>query len=504
MNNLRRLAIELTVFGCGAVVMVYEIIGSRILSPYIGTSTYTWTSLIGVILAALSLGYWLGGRMADRNPQQKVLASVVFLAGGLVAVTVLIKDPLLSLIAGSGLRLELTAVISALLLFAPASVFLGFVTPYAVRLSVRDVDHTGRTVGRLYALSTIGSIAGTFTAGFVLIPFLGSTRTLYLLAVTLFALSLLIAPFAIKRSSIALIVIAIFAVLGVETKDYLLRTQYNYFDFDTEYSRVQIFDTTKNGRPLRALSIDPFIYQTSMYLDNGEAGAEYLKYYHLLPHFKPKFSRSLLIGGAGYGFAKQYLDKYPESLIDVAEIDPGMTALAKEFFELRESPRMQITHKDGRVFLNSAPAGRYDAVFVDAFSSLFSVPFQLTTIEAVTQMERTLNGSGIVFVNIGSAIEGEGSQFLRSEAATYRAVFPVVRLFRVNRLKQAHLMQNIIIVAAKQPLEAGLANTETQKLLDNEIAIGNDGALVLTDDLAPVERYISIALRGYLKNKTDQ
>ncbi|MGI8884102.1 MAG: fused MFS/spermidine synthase, partial [Pyrinomonadaceae bacterium] len=154
--------LELTVFVCGALVMIYEIIGSRILSPYIGTSTYVWTSLIGVILAALSLGYWLGGKIADKKPDIKILGLVIFLAGGLVSVTILIQDLVLAIISTTKVGLEIKSVAAAVLLFAPASVLLGFVTPYAVKLKMSSLADSGKTVGRLYALSTVGSIAGTF------------------------------------------------------------------------------------------------------------------------------------------------------------------------------------------------------------------------------------------------------------------------------------------------------------------------------------------------------
>src|ERR1700733_9689844 len=123
--------LEIAVFVCGALVMIYEIIGSRILAPHIGTSTYVWTSLIGIILAALSLGYWLGGRWADKQPDAKILASVIFLAGGAVGLTILVKDVYLAFVAQMNAPLELKSIFAALVLFAPASVLLGFVTPYA-------------------------------------------------------------------------------------------------------------------------------------------------------------------------------------------------------------------------------------------------------------------------------------------------------------------------------------------------------------------------------------
>src|SRR5688572_27253680 len=138
-QTLSNIALEITVFTCGALVMIYEIIGSRIVSPFIGTSTYVWTSLIGIILGALSLGYWLGGRIADRRPDERVLGSVILAAGALVAVTVLIKEVFLSSVASAAIGLELKAVVASLVLFGPASVCLGVVTPFAVRLKMTSL-----------------------------------------------------------------------------------------------------------------------------------------------------------------------------------------------------------------------------------------------------------------------------------------------------------------------------------------------------------------------------
>jgi predicted membrane-bound spermidine synthase len=166
MTYIRRTALEIAVFLCGAVVMIYEIIGSRLVSPYIGGSIYIWTSLIGVILGSLSLGYWLGGRLADKKPDIRHLASIIFAAAALIAITTLVKDVFLAAIASAAMILEIKAVIASLVLFAPASIFLGMVTPYAIKLKMLSLYESGRTVGNLYALSTIGSIVGTFSAGF--------------------------------------------------------------------------------------------------------------------------------------------------------------------------------------------------------------------------------------------------------------------------------------------------------------------------------------------------
>ncbi|MDQ3041275.1 MAG: fused MFS/spermidine synthase [Acidobacteriota bacterium] len=500
--TLRKFILELTVFVCGALVMIYEIIGSRLLSPYIGSSTYVWTSLIGVILAALSLGYWLGGRIADKRPELKILALILFLAGGLVAVTILLKDLILSFIAQMPFGLEVKSVAAALLLFAPASVLLGFVTPYAVKLKITTLDDAGKTVGRLYALSTVGSITGTFLAGFILIPFVGSEKTLYLIGASLIGLSMLLAPFALTRLNVAVLILFVLGIGVSEAKIYFLRRTSDLRDIDTEYSRVQVFKTTdpKTKREIRAIATDPFFVQSAMFTDSDELALEYANYYHLIKHFKSDFQNTLLIGGAGYTFPNEYLKKYPTARMDVVEIDPQMTRIAKEFFRLKEHPHLNIIHEDGRVFLNQSAAGKYDVVLMDAFGSLFSVPFQLTTVEAVQNISRVLKDDGVVIFNLGGAIKGDAARFLQAEFKTYKQVFPQVYLFKVNADYTDEQLQNLIIVACKNPDAAVLTSSDEQTfnllrhLYDREI---NPAIDILTDDLAPVEYYNSFAQRAY-------
>ena len=500
--TLRKFILELTVFVCGALVMIYEIIGSRLLSPYIGSSTYVWTSLIGVILAALSLGYWLGGRIADKRPELKILALILFLAGGLVAVTILLKDLILSFIAQMPFGLEVKSVAAALLLFAPASVLLGFVTPYAVKLKITTLDDAGKTVGRLYALSTVGSITGTFLAGFILIPFVGSEKTLYLIGASLIGLSMLLAPFALTRLNVAVLILFVLGIGVSEAKIYFLRRTSDLRDIDTEYSRVQVFKTTdpKTKREIRAIATDPFFVQSAMFTDSDELALEYANYYHLIKHFKPDFQNTLLIGGAGYTFPNEYLKKYPAARMDVVEIDPQMTRIAKEFFRLKEHPHLNIIHQDGRVYLNQSAANKYHVVLMDAFGSLFSVPFQLTTVEAVQNISRVLKDDGVVIFNLGGAIKGDAARFLQAEFKTYKQVFPQVYLFKVNADYTDEQLQNLIIVACKNPDAAVLTSSDEQTfnllrhLYDREISPAID---ILTDDLAPVEYYNSFAQRAY-------
>jgi spermidine synthase len=501
-RTLSKIILEITVFVCGALVMIYEIIGSRLLSPFIGSSIYVWTSLIGVILAALSVGCWLGGTTADRKPELKILASIIFLAGGMIAVTILFKDIILSVIAESPLILELKSLAAAVLLFAPTSVLLGFVTPYAVKLKMSSLADAGKTVGRLYALSTVGSILGTFLAGFFLIPFVGSTKTLYLIGFCLIALSVLLAPLTVTKTNLTVLILFIFGISATELQSFYLLKTSDLHDIDTEYSRVQIFTTNDqaSGKKIRAMAIDPYFIQSKMFLESDELASEYAKYYHLIRHFKPDFQTTLLIGGAGYSFPKEYLTTYPGKQIEVVEIDPQMTAIAKKYFRLPENENLKIDHEDGRVFLNRTDSNRYDAVLLDAFGSLFTVPFQLTTIEAVGEISRVLKDDGVVIFNVGGAIKGSASRFLLSEIATYRQIFPQVYLFKVRPERADEEVQNLIIVASKNrnPVDLKSSDPKLSKILDNfYLEPLNPAGKILTDDLAPVEFYNSFAQSGF-------
>ncbi len=491
--------LEFTVFACGALVMIYEINGSRIVAPYIGTSTYVWTSLIGIILAALSLGYWIGGRIADRRPDVKVLALAIFAAAMLVSVTTLLKDVILTFVGAFPAGLELRSIIASLSLFAPASVALGFVIPYATKLRILSLADSGKTVGRLYALSTIGSIVGTFAAGFFLIPYIGSTRTLYFIAGSLFVLAIALGGIAIKQVAAAAAVLVI-AIASNELTLAVMSRSANLVDTDTTYARVRIFDTVhqQSGRPIKVLATDPHTVQSGRFIDGDDTLAlDYTRYYHLVRHLRPEFNKVLMIGGAGYSFPQDFVRTYQAASIDVVEIDPGITELAREHFGLADHPRMNVIHNDGRIFLNNAPAGAYDAVMMDAFGSSFSVPFQLATQEAATEVHRVTNDDGVVIFNIGSAVTGPASLFLQSQLAAYRELFPFVTVFKVRPSTADDRLQNLILVASKRELAPMADDPELSRMLatriEGEIPVTVPAA---TDDLSPVERYLSIA-QGY-------
>lgn len=200
--------LEITVFVCGAVVMIFELVGSRVLGPYFGTSIFVWTSLIGIILGSLSLGYYLGGKIADKKPNLSNLSLIILLASISIGLTIFIKDSLLVILQINFTDIRLASALASLILFLPASMLLGMVSPYAVKLKIENLNTSGRAVGNLYAISTVGSIIGTFLSGFYLIPRFGTNKLLMILAITLIAVSL-----ALSIKKYAKIKLAVFIIL---------------------------------------------------------------------------------------------------------------------------------------------------------------------------------------------------------------------------------------------------------------------------------------------------
>jgi len=192
--KFKKYILLVTVFFSGFIVMVFELIGSRILGPFIGTSIFVWTSLIGVILASLSLGYYLGGKAADKNPNLEKLSSIFFLAAFFMSLTFIFKDILLVFLQLYVRDIKISSIISSLLLFAPASVFFGMVSPYVIRLRIVQLEDSGSIIGNLFAISTFGSILGTFSSGFFLIPFLGVNNVVIILIVISIFISIIIFP----------------------------------------------------------------------------------------------------------------------------------------------------------------------------------------------------------------------------------------------------------------------------------------------------------------------
>lgn len=490
---LGKYLLEIIVFIVGAAVMMLEITGSRVLAPYLGTSIIVWTSLIGVILGSLSLGYFWGGKIADSNPNFKALSLIIFAGAVLVAITAFSKSIVLNLIQENINDLRVGSVVATSILFAPPSVLLGMVSPYAAKLKIKSLKKSGVAVGSIYAVSTVGSIVGTFLTGFWLIAFLGNTKILILASFLLIWTSILASVgnfLKIKILALILLIISIYAQQSLQA----LSKQQGFVDVDTLYNRVWVYDSVdqKTKKSIKVLLIDPFTTQSAVFKDSDELVFDYLKFFRLAKHFNKDIKSALLIGGAGYAYPRDFLAKNPRATIDVAEIDPGLTELAKDYFRLKGDPRLRIYHEDARIFLNKTQK-KYDVIFEDAFGSSYAIPYHLTTKETVTRIYQLLNDDGVLVMNMISAIDGNKGKFLRAEYHTYKSLFENVYLFPVQSPQSPFEAQNIILVAAKGKVGILPVNNDPEisqylshlwtRDIDKDVGI-------LSDDWAPVDQYM--------------
>lgn len=489
------------IFMAGFITMAYEIAGARVLGPYFGSSVFVWTSLIGIVMGSLSLGYWLGGLLSVRRSDYGLLMILLAVSAFFVLVTavgnIYILDRVVKYVTG----LRWQTIVSVIVLFGPASVALGMVLPYGVKLQVRKVESSGVTIGNLYALSSLGSIIGTFLAGFVLVPVMGFSNVLYALAATLLVIG---APVvAVRRSLLPVALTLVVGGLVIISWVRAMNKTYAYVDTDTMYNRVIIYDTEESGtgRPVRMLRVNDET-SSAMYLDGeDDLVFEVLKYYRLVEHFVPGFRSALMIGGSGYAFPKDYLRRYPDATLDVVEIDPGLTDLARHYFDLPEDPRLAVYHEDGRTFLN-ASRKIYDAILMDAYKSMITIPYQLTTREAVQAIHDGLSPRGAVFANVIASLDPANNQFLHAELATYRSVFPTVLLFAVQypdpTEEEKKHFQNFMLVGLKSETGATLASgdPEMSEYLSHHYQMDPlPGTIILTDEYAPVEYFASKALK---------
>lgn len=478
------------VFICGAAVMIIELTGSRILAPFLGTSLIVWTSLIGVILASLSFGAWWGGILADRHPQPRILGRIVLTAAWATAAIGLSKTWVLELMEGTG-SLHMLAVLATVALFTPASILLGMVAPFAVRLRIEDRAHSGRTAGNLYAVSTIGSIAGTFLAGFVLIAWVGSTAILYITGAILVLASLL-ADTSGKVAKGGSILIFAGALIFNHYHSTSLAHR-GFLDTDTPYNRVLVYNSqeTATGRPVRELVTGPLGRQSAMYLDDSvELVLKYTRFYRLVEYFKPEMKRVLVLGGGGFSFPKYALKHYPEVQIDVVEIDPGIINLAYSHFGLSQNPRLKIIAEDARTFLkkNKTP---YDVILCDVFTSHYSIPFHLVTAEAIDSMRKAMTPTGILLVNILASQDGDSSMFFSAFHQTLKTSFDEIEAYAVFDPEDKKMWQNIMLIAFSASSEpSGPLSTDLERMLAKKIPPPRKTIHPFTDELAPVDRYM--------------
>lgn len=493
--------LQLTSFFSGAATMILEMTGSRLVAPFFGTSLIVWTALIGIIMTSLCIGNWLGGTVADRRPEGRLLGRILIAAAIVIAITAYMSNFILSSLQGISMNIYLASVIAALVIFAVPSVLLGMVSPFVARLAMQNVDSSGAVVGRLSALNAAGSILGTFLGGFVLISLFPSGVILMLLSSLVALLSVLVYTGAWRK----LISFAIFLSLSGLT--FIADTLGLPFSrigvqLDTRYSHLSIVESidTRNGRRVRVLITNPDAAQSLMYTDNPpELVSEYTKFYDLAFHYKPDTKKVLMLGGGGYCVPRYLLSERPNVSIDVVELDPGVTEAARTYFELKDDNNLRIFHEDARTFLNRAEHGRveqYDAIFMDTFNSWTSIPFQMTTVETAECLRKFLKPDGVLIVNIIASMYGPKSGVFHGIYKAFSNSFSTMMIFPASAPdpKYAYALQNIILVAmgdtasTVSPIpDAKFAGLLSHQWLEPFVPDHNVPAF--TDSFAPVERY---------------
>ena len=493
------LQLQCASFICGAAVMVLEMTGSRIVAPYMGTSLVVWTSLIGIIMASLCIGYWLGGVVADKHPKPQYLACIILAAAASTALMGLFANAVLGFLSSSFTSLYASSVLAAFLLFFIPSVLLGMVSPFIVRLAMKDLGSAGATVGRFSALSSAGSILGTFLGGFILISFFSSGTILMLIASAL-ALTAWMVHSSGKRLSAPAVALFLLGAAYIQFNGMPMASAGEHIE--TPYNHIAISDRNGHGiyRSVRLMQTDPMGAQSLIYLDDPiELFSKYTQFYDLAFHYRPKTKQVLMLGGGGYCVPRKIIDQKPNVSVDVVELDPGITQAARDFFFLKDSPNLSIFHEDARIFLNRAALdeskqGHYGAIFEDVFGSAYNIPFHLATVECMQNIQKILSKDGVFIVNVISSLEGEQSGVFHGIYSSIAEVFPKVLIFPASLPDDPTQPQNIMIVAfndANQEVNDTTTDRYASSLLSHEWKKPFTPTVkAFTDSFAPIEKYI--------------
>ena len=483
---MKKYKLEIIVFLSGAIGMGLELIAARVLSPYVGSSNVVWTSIIGIILVSMSLGYWLGGKKADKEASGNVLSRLLLGSALFTSIIPLLETIVVKEFAGIVNNLIVAAILCAIIVFSIPSFILAMISPFAVKMKSMQETEIGSLSGRISSLSTIGSITGTFLMGFVLIPNIVVTNINIGITILLVVMSILARDDINKKyilSTISLVVVMII-LMFIGKWVFKLANPEILVDTDSQYSRIWVKQINTSKTTYKTLQVDTGL-ESYIDTETGEMGAMYLRYYDLFEYLNKDAKSTLMIGGAAYTYPIHYLQKYEDKTIDVVEIDEKMTQIAEEQFGLNtKDERLKIYTQDGRSYLNYSE-NKYDTILIDAFKGL-NAPFELTTYEALIHAKNMLNDNGIVLTNIISSLEGEDADFIKYEYATYKAVFDDVKIFQVQDRDYTE-SQNLILVGIKGNPQINEDKYEEYKnYLNMEITNFKTGKNIVTDDFAPI------------------
>ena len=482
-RDLPLAVIHATVFLTGAAVMLLELLGTRVIAPFYGTSLYVWSALIAVTMVALSVGYYGGGMLADRF-ERKVFGWILFAASAGVFMIPLADATVLQWTDPLGLRLG--SLVSAFILFMPALVALGMAGPVAVKAGTRDLKGLGVSAGRLYAISTIGSVFGTFLLAYFLFPVFGTNHILLTLGAVLLLAAMLHVLLS-GRPGLDVMIGAFVAILGaVAVFDGFSGqelTSPKGFSVISEreslYGKVRVIDNPMQD--LRLLSSDASVIGAAS-IGTGLNRLTYQQIVGLLPLMRQGMSQALVIG-QGAGHMAGDLFAHHGIRVDTIELDPAVAEAAERHFGFVKSGIQRIG--DGRYEVRKLK-GPYDLVIHDCFTG-GSEPTHLLTQEALMDIKRTLSERGLMALNLVAFRSPDANLPLRSVVKTVSAVFGHVRVYRSEPDND---FNDFIILASDQPLEAEskrLTSAMLTWLEARETEVDSAGGILITDDYNPLE-----------------
>ena len=487
--------LSVLVLVAGAASLSTEMTGARLLAPYFGASDLVWSNVIGLILISLAVGYWVGGRLADRFPTHRALAIVVLVAALALAVIPFAARPLFLAAANAFANVSAGAFIAsffgALAMFIIPVTALGAVAPWSVRLSVDDVGHSGRVAGRLYALSTLGAIMGTFLPVLVLIPALGTRRTLLGTAAVL---AITAAPALGRRLMAAPVVVIALLLIPLGPIKPAGAGERILFEGESPYQFVQVLQEPTGDR---VLHLNEGWAVHSLLPARGILTGNYWDAFTALPTLAGGPAGNLLVlGNAGGTVATLFAHIWPNTAIDGVEIDPLVSSAGRRFLGMN-NPRLHVYTADARFWLQGSRP-RYDAIVIDAYAQPY-IPFYLATREFFALVARHLQPGGVVAVNVGTP--PDQTALVGRIATTMRAVFPTVMSARYVSFNSivVGFVRPKSIAAVQHTLRTarGLARGPARQLAQ-QLRVVPAGGTPLTDDRAPIELLTDQALLAYL------
>lgn len=505
MNGKRALLL-LVVFVGGMTSLGVELTASRLLDPFFGNSLVIWAVLIGMVLLYLTFGYYVGGRWADRSPYYRVLYQITAWSAFLIGIVPFVARPVLlwsvqgfaeysaGILAGS--------LLGVMALFSIPITLVGCVSPFAIRLSMeeQEVESSGHIAGGLYALSTVGSLVGTFLPVLVLIPNIGTRNTFLLFAFVLLAVSLVGLFLELRGRAVVYLLMpaALVALILLAPGGLIKPAEYGEVLYETEsaYNYIQVVQwgdevwlKLNEGQGVHS------IYDPESVLVGGIWDHFLIApFFNNPPYTADQVDSLALIGSAAGTVAKQYTAVYGQIPIDGAEIDPEIIRVGREYFDMTE-PNFQAMAQDGRYFLVNSPR-KYDVIAIDAYRPPY-IPFHLTTREFFRECRQHLTEEGVVAINVGRT-QTDWS-LVEVLASTLKAEFPNV--YTVDLAQPGQDLINVLVVATKKPtrLENLAANAELMEHpLLSQVAQASvpraqeftQPSVVFTDDKAPVEQVV--------------